>query len=155
MKNSNILLLGIAAVGVYLWSTRSKGDATNYVTTSEWTGLDTPSVPLPPEYMGLPRASTTQEQSVQKFLDTSAQNNQTVTFKDNSGKIVGVQDANLGMSYRIEADQSLLRKASPSSAVVPIKIVGTPYTTINKAVAEKVNNPLAVAAANLKKKSLR
>lgn len=148
MKNSTAIVIGsLAALGIYLYS---RGQSTTAPQSFEYMGKAATSIPIPPEYSGQPRRTLKEEQTEQTVLDTAARNNQSVKYVNSEGRTVGVQDANLGMSYRIEADTNKLKAASPRMSVQPISIVGTPYSTTNKTVAAAVNNPLAIAAAKLK-----
>jgi hypothetical protein len=151
MKTENILILAAVAVGGYFIYQKMKGSSTpNFVTTSEYQGTLYPSIPILP-----PNAPPQQQDATIQFLDKAAKANETVLFKE-GGKVVGVQDAKLGMSYRIENLPAIMAKqAQTIVSSIRTPIVGTPYSTTSAAVAQATNNPLAVAAANLKKNTLR
>ena len=138
-----------------------KGSNTpSFVETSEYQGTLYPSIPiLPPNAPNQAPAAQQQqaarETNVINYLSDAAKANQTVLFTDN-GRTVGVQDSKLGMSYRIENAPAILAKQQPAAtSSIRTPISGTPYSTTSAAVAQAANNPLALAAENLKNKTLR
>lgn len=161
MKTENLILIGLLAAGGYWLYTKSQNSTPNaFVGTTEYQGNLFPSIPT-----FTPQSSTqsgvdyaAQNAAKINYLDTAAKNNQTVLFTTGSGsnkKVVGVQDATLGMSYRIEAAPAIQAKANASGSKGTIKttsIVGTPYVTTSATIAKAVNNPLATAAAAKKLK---
>jgi len=157
MKTSNWIILGVLGIGAYfLFKSKSVLGSD----TGSFGGATYPAVQIPLEYQGDTslRSTPAQEQEMQKYLDTAAQQGQTVLFKDTAGKVVGVQDAALEMSYRIEANPAQLLKASPSSLKqtteqARVSIAGTPYSTTSSSVASQLNNALSTAAASLKSSS--
>jgi hypothetical protein len=158
MKKSNWIVLGALGIGAYLLYKYSKSSLGS--DSGSFGGATYPAVPIPLEYQGDTslRSTPAQEQQMQTYLDTAARQGQTVLFKDTSGKVVGVQDATLGMSYRIEANPEQLLKASSSSlkqttAQARVSIAGTPYSTTSSSVAANLNNALSTAAASLKSSS--
>lgn len=142
MKTSSLLLMGAAALAAYLYLTKSSTASTgqDYLQTAYYTdkygnSQQATIAPIPSEYSGEQRASQTVEHNQQLALDNAARAGETVYFYSGSGstaKVVGVQDAKLQMSYRIEADKKLLEKASPAvkqtTEQARVQIAGTPYS---------------------------
>lgn len=166
MKTENILILAAVAVGGYFVYKKLAGSSTppeNFVTTTEYQGTLFPSIPILPPPSEIPQAQRQQQAAKEtaqiNFLSDAAKAGQTVLFTDKSGKTVGVQDAKLGMSYRIENQAAIMQKAAATnpatSSSIRTTIAGTPYSTTSSAIVAAANNPLSTAAANLKKKTLR
>lgn len=163
MKNSTMTILGIGALAglaYYLFTKKDGASLPAFVTTSEYQGQSLPSIPLLEPFIENPQATQAQNAQAQaqakeqntdviNYLFESAKGGQTVTFRDSSGRVVGVQDAKAQMSYRIETPP---KTSSVVTSTQKTNIVGTPYT-VSSTVAKTLNNPLAVAVANLQKKS--